>query len=401
MVLIMTDRLYENDSYIKEFQAQVVSCVCAEDIFEQTQAPGKWAVVLNRTAFFPEGGGQSPDQGWLITDDEFRVYDVQIKDGIIYHRTDLFVQSNTEVTGKIHWSLRFSNMQQHSGEHIFSGLVHRNFGYDNVGFHLGSQCVTMDFNGILTNEDIDVLEREANQAVFENVPIVISYPDRETLEKMEYRSKIEIEGQVRIVTVQGYDICACCAPHVSHTGEIGLIKIVDCQKYKSGVRVSMLCGFRALEDYRKSLVESHRISRLLSAPVQDIGLAVERQIEDNKQLRQKLYERTGQLIVKTMETIPSDQENVWFFEEELEAATMRKIVNLALEKVQCFAGVFCGKDGDGYQYVIGTKSGDARNAADILKNALGARGGGKSQMVQGFVQGTKTEIENVLSGGNI
>ena len=206
----MTDRIYENNSYIKEFRAQVVACLPAGEAFSgwQDGEKGAWAVVLDQTAFFPEGGGQSADTGRLFCGGQstdtgrqagkksasqapggneqggterapggfsektaFKVYDVQIKDGTVYHRTDLFAGKGTQILGKIDWEGRFSNMQQHSGEHIFSGLVHRHFGYDNVGFHLGSQAVTMDFNGLLTSGDIDRIEWEVNEAIYKNVPI--------------------------------------------------------------------------------------------------------------------------------------------------------------------------------------------------------------------------------------
>ncbi|MBS5521536.1 MAG: alanyl-tRNA editing protein [Clostridiales bacterium] len=431
----MTDRIYENNSYIKEFRAQVVACLPAGEAFSgwQDGEKGAWAVVLDQTAFFPEGGGQSADTGRLFCGGQstdtgrqagkksasqapggneqggterapggfsektaFKVYDVQIKDGTVYHRTDLFAGKGTQILGKIDWEGRFSNMQQHSGEHIFSGLVHRHFGYDNVGFHLGSQAVTMDFNGLLTSGDIDRIEWEVNEAIYKNVPITVSYPDEEALKTMAYRSKIEIQGQVRIVTVEGYDVCACCAPHVARTGEIGILKVVDVQKYKGGVRVSILCGGRALLDYRKKQVQGQNISRLLSAPEDGISQAAERQLEENSRLRQKIYEMTRQLIIQKIEAIPKEQENIWFFEAEMDANTMRKTVNMALDRVSGYGGVFCGDDASGYKYIIGTKTKDALKAAKVLKERFEARGGGKEEMVQGYVSALRKDIEGAL-----
>ena len=413
---MITQKLYENDSYVKEFDAVVADCVPARQIFgsemalPKAGAPGQaggkagapdqaggkagaWAVELDRTAFFPEGGGQSADTGWL---GEGRVYDVQIVDGRLWHCTDFHGEKGERVHGCLDWEQRFSNMQQHSGEHIFSGLVHRHFGYNNVGFHLGSQAVTMDFNGVLDAGDIQQIESQVNQAIVENVPIYVSYPDKEELETIEYRSKIQIDGQVRLITVEGWDVCACCAPHVARTGEIGLLKVTDFQKYKGGTRISILCGFRALKDYCRIQDELRCISRLLSAPFGQVAKAVEHKLEENGQLRQKAVELTGQLIEKDIDAIAQGQENAWFFKENLEAPAMRRAVNLALEKVSGYAGVFGGSDSQGYKYIIGTKSGDARLLAAALKEKLGARGGGSPQMVQGSVTASRKDIESVL-----
>ena len=232
-----TEKLFYEDSHLKEFTAKVISCKPYKE---------QYKVVLDRTAFFPEGGGQYADTGML---DDVRVLDVHEKEGIIYHTTEKALEAGKTVTGKINWEERFEKMQQHTGEHIVSGLVHERFGYNNVGFHLGSDYCTMDFDGTLTKEQLREIELAANQAVWKNIDIVVTYPSKEELANMDYRSKIEIEGQVRIVTVPGYDVCACCAPHVKKTGEIGMLKLVNMVNYKGGERITMLCGVRALKDY--------------------------------------------------------------------------------------------------------------------------------------------------------
>ena len=227
----MTEKLFYSDSHLREFTAEVVSC---------EKRDGHYEVELDRKAFFPEGGGQYADTGTL---DEMQVCDVQEKDGRIFHimedkseQIPEYFTVGRSVSGRINWEERFMKMQQHTGEHIVSGLVHARFGYNNVGFHLGSEDCTMDFNGIITKEELQEIEREANRAVWKNLPAEVLYPTEEELASMEYRSKIEIEGQVRIVVIPGYDVCACCAPHVKYTGEIGLIKLTGVQKYKGGVR---------------------------------------------------------------------------------------------------------------------------------------------------------------------
>ncbi|MGN0305836.1 MAG: alanyl-tRNA editing protein, partial [Lachnospiraceae bacterium] len=205
-----TIRLFEQDGYQVKFDSRVLAC--------EALGGEKFKVILEETLFFPEAGGQSSDRGWL---DKVRVWDVQIENGVIYHFTDGALAEGERVRGEIDWEHRFSNMQQHSGEHIFSGTVHRLFGLNNVGFHLSDQTVTMDFDGVLTTQQLERVEWEVNQAIARNVEIQVSYPTSDELETLEYRSKIEIQGQVRIVTIPGFDVCACCAPHVKRTGESG------------------------------------------------------------------------------------------------------------------------------------------------------------------------------------
>lgn len=240
---IMTKKLYDLDAYATEFDATVISCEKAEE-----NGAAVYYVVLDQTLFFPEEGGQSPDKGTL---GECNVMDVQIKGDVITHTLDAPLKPGAAVHGILNWSHRFYNMQQHSGEHIFSGIVHKKFGYDNVGFHLSDAIVTMDFNGILTEQDAAEVEYEVNEVIVKNLPVQVTFPSREELAVLDYRSKIEIEGQVRIVTIPGVDVCACCAPHVRQTGEIGMLKVMSVQNHRGGVRISMLCGFRALEAFRQ------------------------------------------------------------------------------------------------------------------------------------------------------
>ena len=276
----MTEKLFYQDSYVREFEASVLSCERDKE---------RYKVVLDRTAFFPEGGGQSADTGVLICDSgSVRVLDVQEIQGVVVHYTDGAVPGGVRVKGELDFEERFSKMQQHTGEHIISGLVNRYFGYRNVGFHLGKEAVTMDYDGVLTQEDLRRVEREANQAVAENLPVKVLYPNQEELGQITYRSKIEIEGQIRIVQIPGYDSCACCAPHVKETGSVGLIKITGAIHYKGGMRVSMLCGFRALEDYRQKEGNIQKISGLLSARQEDTAEAVERLLEEITGYKEKI-----------------------------------------------------------------------------------------------------------------
>jgi len=364
----------------------VTACEKVEDYYE---------AVLDRTAFFPEGGGQYADTGVI---DGVEVVDAREREEVIYHKIHRPLEIGRKVEGAIHWQERFSKMQQHSGEHIVSGLVHRIYGYDNVGFHMGKDAVTMDFNGVLTKEQLRDLERKANQAVAENLDINVIYPSREELEKMEYRSKIEIEGQVRIVVIPGYDTCACCAPHVKKTGEIGIIKLIGMQNYKGGVRVSMLCGFRALEDYHEKSESVKRISVMLSTKEEEVAEEVARLKEEVAAQKAKFARLQKDLLVYKVKELEGNEPLVILFESELHGDAPRELMNLILEKGAGVAAVFSGNDVEGYRYVIGSKETDVRSYAKVLNEKFQGRGGGKPCMVQGSLCGKEIEIrEEVIA----
>ena len=388
----MTEKLFYEDSYIKEFQARVLSC---------RERNGGYQAVLTRTAFFPEGGGQSADTGFLYTKEgeEIRVTDVHEKDGVVYHHISQPVQEGTEVRGKLDFQERFSKMQQHTGEHILSGLVNRHFGYRNVGFHLGTQEVTMDYDGVLTEEDLRQIEYEANEAVAENIPVKVLYPSKEELKNIIYRSKIEIEGQIRIVQIPGYDSCACCAPHVKETGSVGLIKIVGAVHYKGGMRVSILCGFRALEDYRMKERNVAEISNLLSAKQEDTAQAVEhlgQELNRQKEKNKALQERYVALCLENIRKNKEPEENIFLFEEELDPGARRDFVNKAMEMTRGLAGVFVGTDDSGYQYVLGSRRPDIQETGKKLNARFQGKGGGRPPMIQGSLKGNEQEIREFL-----
>lgn len=376
----MTKKLFYQDSHLTEFEAVVLSCELEKDAYQ---------VVLDQTAFFPEGGGQYADTGWL---DETEVLDVHEKQDVIYHKTTAPLEVGKTVKGKIRWEERFEKMQQHSGEHIVSGIVHERFGYDNVGFHLGSDYCTMDFNGPLTQEELKEVELAANRAVFENLKIQVTYPAKEELAQMEYRSKIEIDGQVRIVTVPGYDVCACCAPHVNQTGEIGLIKLVNMVNYKGGERITMLCGFRAFRDYDKKDANGKEISRLLCAKELEIAEAVEHLKEEQGSLKGKVASMQQRMMQYRAAEITVDQEMTLVFDSELTGNGPRELMNLLLEKGARICTVFAGDDQNGYRYVMGSQTEDVRPIAKKMNDAFAGRGGGKPAMVQGTVNASEEEI---------
>lgn len=396
------ERLFDTNSYLKEFQATVVSC---EQKNEDT-----WRVVLDQTAFFPEGGGQSGDTGWLIVctpqcetkkaTSEIPVYiavtDTREKAGVIYHETKEPLETGMAVTGKIDFTERFDKMQQHTGEHILSGIVCGTYGYHNVGFHLGAELTTLDFDGELSPEQVLDLEVKANEAIYENLPVQVLFPSKAELNEMDYRSKIEIEGQVRIVEIPGIDRCACCAPHVKNTAEVGLIKILSCDRHRGGCRLTIVCGMRALKDYQKKQESVGKISAALSAKPDKIAEAVTHLQEQQQSLREQLNHIQAMYLKEKVDKISAKDKYVCVFEEALDSIAVRNFVNVAMERCDGVCGAFMGNDQKGYHYILGSKKVDVREVSKKLNAQFSGKGGGKPQMVQGSLIGSKDEIQDMF-----
>ena len=381
-----TEKLYDKDSHMKEFEALVTAC-------EEDEKSGGYKVILDRTAFFPEGGGQFGDVGRL---DETEVTDTKERGGVIYHKTKEALEPGRRVKGKIDFAVRFDRMQQHSGEHILSGLVHNLYGYDNVGFHLGAEVTTLDFNGEMTEEQVKDLELRANQAVWEDVPVQVLYPTKEQLKNVDYRSKIEIEGQVRIVSIPGYDICACCAPHVDRTGEIGLVKIISCERHRGGCRMTILCGLRALADYRRKQLSVTEVSVALSAKPEKIGEAVLHVKEQLDRKKEQLNRMQGLYLSQKLAQLTPGDKNVCIIEEELDNIAARNFVNSAMERCEGICGALIGTDEGGYHYILGSRTMDLRAFCKMLNERFQGKGGGKPEMVQGSLTGAGEEIRKVI-----
>lgn len=388
----MTEQLYYQDSYIKDFEAVVLSCIPNGNHFE---------AVLERTAFFPEGGGQCADTGVLhIENRKIKVFDVQERNGEIIHFIDEEILPGQTVIGELEFQERFSKMQQHTGEHIISGIVHRRFGYENVGFHLGKEEVTMDYDGPLTGEELKSIEYEANQVVAENREIRAYFPSTEELEKIPYRSKKELQGKIRIVEIQDCDICACCAPHVQTTGNVGLIKITNAIRYKGGMRLWIACGMRALEDYNQKESSVVQISNMLSAKQQEVTDAVKRLTEEIQQLKEKAAKMQERLVMGYLESEKAvlkenPNANLLLFEKELDAMAMRNFVNAGMELTKGVCGAFVGDEKQGFRYVLGS-SGDIREIGKKLNAAFQGKGGGKPPMIQGSLVGEEEKIREFL-----
>ena len=400
-----TIRLFDQNSHLYTFEATVLSA-------EPGKTPDTLNVVLDATAFFPEGGGQYADPGTLAG---CPVTDAQERGDVITHTVSIsslngkphpFTVGAT-VTGEVDAATRLSRMQNHTGEHIISGIIHRLYGYKNVGFHLGDRGdrpdVTLDFDGVLTREQLNAIEDEANAIVAANLPVKAYYPAPDELAALSYRAKLDLTEGVRIVQIgtddDVKDRCACCAPHVDHTGEIGLIKMLDFIHYKGGVRIHMLAGSWALADYRRRYTAIASMAAAMSVKQEEVAVGFDRlqaEIEDKKRtiavLRGKLEDHTVAAITPT-------EGNLCLFDEGLEALEMRRLLNRATEKCGGLCGVFSGSDENGYRYVIGRgdPSIDLKKMIKDINAALSARGGGSSEMLQGSCTATRAVIEAVFA----
>lgn len=379
------NKLYYDSAYIKEFEAQVLSC---------QEGKKGWEITLSATAFYPEGGGQPADTGIL---GNVRVTDVHEKDGQVVHYTDGPLPVGEMVRGVIDWDRRFQHMQEHSGEHLVSGLIHQRFGYDNVGFHMGTDEVTIDFNGVLEWEDLMAIEEKANGMIWENLEISAVYPEKDELDAMEYRSKKELTGAVRIVSIPGGDVCACCGTHVERTGEIGLVKFLSMIHYKGGVRISLLCGKRAVEDYERKRDQVQKISVLLSARPGEIARAVEKLKEDEAKLQEKLVAAYDKLIASEVRDIKEGDGDIFILEPDFEAIQLRHLVNRLLEEKKGRTVLALGGAAEGsFLYVLGSRDGDMRQLSRELNGLLNGRGGGSAQMAQGTFFATKDQLQAIL-----
>ena len=385
----MTEKLYYLDSHLFTFDAVVLDC--------REEKTG-YSVVLDRTAFFPEGGGQLADTGTL---GGVRVLDVQEREGEIRHYTGAPLTVGDTVHGELDREQRLRRMQNHSGEHILSGLVHGTYGWDNVGFHMGAECMIIDFSGELSWAQLMELETRANEVVRQNLPLHIWFPGEAELSTLEYRSKLELTENVRIVEIPGVDRCACCAPHVKRTGEVGVIKILDSTRHRGGQRVSVICGMDALEDYRARQESVTDISRSLSAKRSEAFQAVQRILNEQQEMKARLDALSLKLIGTMAAAEPATDGSILVFDDSLWEIAQRELVNLLMEKAGGFAAVFVGSDREGWRYIIGSLHCDLRAGARAINAAIGGRGGGKPQMIQGSAAAARLELESRLKALNV
>lgn len=380
----MTEKLYYSDGHLSRFTARVTSC---------EKEDGVWAVKLDRSAFFPGGGGQEADEGVLS---DMKLLGLREEGEDIVHLTPAPLEPGALVEGRIDWPLRFSRMQGHSGEHILSGTVHRLFGYDNVGFHMGEEAITIDFSGELSREDLSRAELEANRAIWRDVPVRTLLPTPGELAAMDYRSKKELTGQVRIVEIEGVDLCACCAPHVSHSGEVGLLKIIDSMRHRGGTRLTLLCGEAALLDYEALHENNAAVSAALSAKRLETGGAIARVMAEQEERRAELTKLKRELLQLKAAALRPTEGSICIFESDIDMITLRELVNAGSELAGKVCAGFAGTDGD-YKYIIGSRTVPLRARTKEINAAIDGRGGGSDAMIQGTSRARREEIERYFN----
>ncbi len=375
-----TIKLYENDSYIKEFSATVFSC---------QEKDGAYYVVLDKTAFFPEGGGQDADKGKIGDAD---VLDVQIKNEVIYHKVAKSFDENETVACSVDWETRFSRMQNHTGEHIVSGVIHSLFGYNNVGFHMNDALVTFDVDGPLTEDDIKTIELKANQAIYDNKSVKAIYPTADELDDYDYRSKLDITEGVRLIEIEDYDLCACCAPHVAKTGEIGIIKIIGFIPYKKGTRIEMICGLLALNDYSNLHSTNKSVMNMLSAKRFEIAESVERIQNELTSARAENKKLLSELATLKMEKHINGN-TVCVFIDGVSYDELRNCSNSLVEEFE-YCYLFSNTDADNYIYVVSSKENNVRELVQTLNKTFNGKGGGRDTYAQGKIVASKEDILN-------
>lgn len=379
-----TRKLYYEDAHMRTFSGNVLSC-------ENT--PKGWEVILDATAFYPEGGGQAADTGIL---GGVAVLDTRERGDAVVHLCDGPLEVGAMVEGTLDYEPRFRRMQQHSGEHIVSGIINRRYGYHNTGFHMGSDIITIDFDGVIPVEDLPAIEAEANSAVWQNLPVICWYPTPEELPTVPYRTKRALPWPVRIVRIPSFDSCACCGTHVKATGEIGLIKLFSVMGFRGGTRMEMSCGSRALALLNQAYEQNKLVSQAFSAQIAETGAAAQRM---NEALAEQKYRAQGleKRIFAAIAAGYAGKGNILHFEEGVESAAVRELADAIAAVCGGTAAVFSGTEEDGYAFCLVSRTGDLRQLGKEMTGALHGRGGGKPAFQQGRVQAKRAQIETFFA----
>lgn len=380
-----TEKLYDQDPFLRKFTAVVQTCEEFRD---------GWRVTLDRTAFYPEGGGQPADHGALGA---VHVTDVHEGEGVVFHTCDGPVEIGAVVTGAIDWARRFDHMQQHSGEHILSGILCKKYRCDNVGFHLGAETVTIDYNADISWEQALAAERLANEVVWADRPVEITCPTPEELSALDYRSKKALTGQVRIVTFPAADRCACCGTHVLRAGQVGLVKILSCQKFREGVRLEILCGGRAMAYLSQVYDQTRSIAQRLSVKPRDAAAAVERlerELSAARAAQAHLEETAFAAIAREHRACG----NVLVFQPEMRPDSVRRLADAVSRDCGGLAAVFAGEEGRFAYALVRGDGGDIAPLVRELNQTLHGRGGGRGGFAQGSVQAGRREVETFFAG---
>lgn len=371
---MIKEALFYKDNYLKEFKTKVIECIEEKD---------KIKVVLENTAFYPEGGGQPSDTGFI---DSVKVLHVEEKNNKVYHEVEKKIEVGKEVFCTINFEERFSNMQNHTAEHIVSGIICKKYNATNVGFHIGKDFTTMDFNVNISEKELREIEKEANEAVYKNIEVTQKIYSPEEIKNLSYRSKKELKEDVRLVKIGEYDICACCGVHVNRTGEIGIIKLLKADKYKNGIRIYMLAGFKAVEDYTNKFDQINKISTLLSLKLDEVYEGVTNLTKELENLKKEKSDLKNRLLFQELNEIEQEKDII-LEKDNLEMNDMKNFCNKLKEKVTGIAGVISNG-----RFIFMSDTEDLTNVLERLKNKFDIKGGGNSKMIQGQTASNPQEI---------
>lgn len=383
----MTEQVYLKDSYLFECKSEILEIIRDKDSF---------LLVFDKTPFFAGGGGQPSDRGHV---NGISISEAFEKDGVIYHRIyedgcSFFV--GDIVSLKVDNVVRLERMRAHTGEHIVSGIAHNLFSVDNVGFHMDENALmTVDFNKYLDKSQLHIIESEANKCVMRNLNISANVFSVCDAQKLNYRSKLEFENDVRVVEIEGIDRCACCAPHLNTTGQVGIIKILSSMSHRGGVRFTLICGEQAYNEFEKRYGQIMKISALLCSEYDKADAAVAELIESNKNLK---YDK-DQLNIKLLDFVSSGIEEKDIIIEFFDCFSLDelRIINNNLKPKCRLALLFSGNDTTGYSYSIMSEKLNLDRFVRDFNNTLGGRGGGRGVMVQGKVAAVSEQIIEFLN----
>lgn len=392
----MTEKLFYTTQYDTKFTATVIEC---------TQNKDRYEIILNRTLFYPEGGGQPGDIGFL---NEVEIFDTHEHGENVIHYSKNPIEKGTEVNGEINWDYRLDLMQNHTGEHMISGIICEKYNCNNVGFHMGKERITIDFDAKIPDEDLADLELKVNKGIWANVPISVNSYKGEELDAIDYRSKIPLDGYVRIVKAGDFDCCACCGTHVAFAGEVGLIKIVGSQNYKGGTRLEILCGVRAFNHYNMCQESVKKISNTFSAKEDKVFESIEKLINDNSKLQSKVKDLQEGYFLNVSRQIESylkkDESNVniLILEEELNGKDMALFSKYILNNIgnNNEVAIFSKNDIGNYSFLIASNEVDVKPTFNGIKEKFDCKGGGKPTSVQGSVICGINELTEYLESRN-
>ena len=385
-----TERLYYGDSYLREFEARVISC---------EPSGGQFHVTLDRTAFYPTSGGQPNDTGWL---GDAAVADVtEREDGGIVHVTDRALGLGP-VHGTIDWQRRFDHMQQHTGQHLLSGAFVELFKMQTVSFHLGGESSTIDLAGAsLAAGQVEAAERLTNQIIFEDRAVEVRYGTREELAASGVRKEVDREGVLRAVSVEQFDLQPCGGTHVTRTGQVGLLLLRKIDRQKQNWRVEFVCGGRAMRAARGDFAALSEAARLLSCGQPEVPAMLGRALEERKQaqrsrlvLLETLAGYEAQELLRGTES-GATRVVVRVF-DEAEPAYLRMVATRLAEEPGVQALLSTRASG---HVVFAQSPGLAADMNALLREALhpaGGKGGGTRDFAQGSVP-DPSRVEMVLA----